>query len=98
MIAIEKIVLIVLFLIILIICIYILAGIIKPTGENLDVQNQIRQCCILYRAKGCPGDNTDTSQISDTFCSSNTNLKDLIDKVPMSVSQLKSFCGCTVVG
>jgi hypothetical protein len=90
MIAIEKIVLIIIFLIILVICIYILTGIVKPSGETINLQNQIRQCCNLYRANGCPDDR---SKLRDITCG-DSNLNDLINKVPMTTYQLKAFCGC----
>jgi hypothetical protein len=92
MIAIEKIVLIIIFLIILAICIYVLMIMIKPSGEQLNIQNQIRQCCTLYRATGtgCP---TDTAVLQEITCG-NSNLNDLIKKIPMTPDQLKTFCGC----
>ena len=89
MIAIEKIVLFIIFLIILIVLTYILVGNIKPSGERINLQNQIRQCCILYRANNCP-DNLQNNPIS---CGG-SDLKDLIDKVPMTVYQLQAFCNC----
>lgn len=86
MIAIEKIVLIIIFLIVLSICVYILLGIATPAGQQIDVQGQIRQCCTLYRASGCP----DPPNI---LCGDFT-LTELINKISMTTNQLKAFCGC----
>ena len=91
MIAIEKIVLIILFLIILVICIYIIVGVVKPSGDKLNLQSQIRQCCSLYRASGTEGCPPDPSVV---ICG-DSNLNDLIKQVPMTVDQLKAFCGCS---
>jgi hypothetical protein len=90
MIAIEKIVLIIIFLIVLLICFFVLFGFVIPSGKQIDVQNQVRQCCTLYRAKGCP---TDIVEVTNTLCEG-SSLKTLIEKVPMDINQLKAFCGC----
>jgi hypothetical protein len=84
MIAIEKLVLIIIFLIILAICIYALVGIAKPSGEQINIQNQIRECCTIYRAFNCDPSVT---------CGDST-LTDLISKISMTPAQLKVFCGC----
>ena len=87
MIAIERVVLIIIFLIVLVICVYVLFGFVKPSGEQINIQNQIRECCTIYRASGCP----DLSNVVISCGSS--SLKDLIGKVSMTVDQLKNFCG-----
>jgi len=91
MIAIEKLVLITIFLLILAFCIYLIVFFVKPWGEQANIQNQIRQCCPLYRAYAingiCPDD-------PSFIPCGDSNLKDLIDKASMSVYQLKKLCGC----
>ena len=89
MIAIEKIVLIVIFLIILVVCIYLLVGNVKPAGEQIDIQNRIRDCCILYRANNCPTD----LNLNPIICNG-SDLGEMITEVPMTVYQLKLFCNC----
>lgn len=93
MIAEEKIVLIIIFLIVLVVCIYILVAFVKPNGDIINTQNQLRQCCSIYRAYGengvCPDD-------PSTISCGSSNLKALMQNAGMSVDQLKSFCGCSV--
>lgn len=86
----EKIVLFVIFLIVLVVGIYILVSIVKPQGEQLTIQNQIRQCCTLFRAYGCC---TACNDFSIVPCG-DSNIDDLIKKISMTKDQLKLFCGC----
>jgi hypothetical protein len=93
MIEVEKIALIIIFLIILVVCVYVLVGFVKPNGDIINLQNQIRQCCSTYRAYS--NDNGICPDPSTITCgSSGSNLEDLINEASMTPDQLKLFCGC----
>jgi hypothetical protein len=90
MIAIDKLILIVLFLIILVVGIYLVVSYILPTGINVNLQNELRACCQKYRAFGCP----DEGLLGDINCDKN-NLFDLYHSAGFSdIKGLKSFCNC----
>jgi hypothetical protein len=90
MIAIEKLVLIIIFLIILALCIYLVIGLVQPNGGRINLLNQIRECCSNYRAAteyGCP------ESASGIVCG-NSNLDALSKEAQMTSAQLKEFCQC----
>jgi hypothetical protein len=93
MIAINKIVLLIIFLIILAAAFYMLFGISSPIGDELNLQNQLRQCCLAFRASGCD----DISVI----CNEETmeSFGSIAIKLNMngndnSYDLAKDFCGC----
>ena len=53
MLAINKIVLLLIFLIVLAISLYVIFGIAQPAAASIDLQNQLRMCCPEFRATGC---------------------------------------------
>jgi len=91
MMAINKIVLIILFLIVLVAGILILTGYVMPTGENIGLQNELRGCCQKYRAYACP-DNPNI--IAGIQCAEH-NLWELYENFRFSrIDDLKEFCTC----
>jgi len=92
MIAINKIVLLIIFLIILLLAIVVLFGMGSPIGEQILLQNELRQCCIVYRSNDCP----DISEIDPLLKCETHYLVDLVaeDKLNLNPYQLKSFCNC----
>jgi len=87
MLAINKIVLLIIFLIILFIALFMLFGVGKGTAEQLLLQNELRQCCGIYRAYNCTADPTTID------CNDNT-IEDLRIKLNMDPGQLDIFCNC----
>ncbi|MFH1474112.1 MAG: hypothetical protein ABIE55_04470 [Candidatus Aenigmatarchaeota archaeon] len=65
MMALDKLVLLVIFLIVIVVGALLVTGNILPFGEDLNLQNEMRNCCIKYRAYGCP---TSISVIQDIQC------------------------------
>ena len=94
MIAIDKLLVFLLFFIVLAIGLGILIGWVHPTGEHISVENDLRNCCPLYVANGCP----DAEAVLDTIqCSAgadNTLFRVMERAGIRNVEQLQSFCGC----
>ncbi len=90
MIAIKKLVLLIILLIIIAAAIFLISG-TTPNIETLFLQSDIRNCCRVYRARGCP---TDFGSIADITCPNENNLRDLIYKINITGDQLYEFCNC----
>lgn len=84
MISIDKLVLLMIFLIVLLAALGLIFQIIEPTGEQLGIQNKIRQCCMAYRANGC---------LDDSIMCGEKTLRDLAIEANI-LQQLENFCGC----
>ena len=87
MLAINKIVLLVIFLIVLALSFIILFGLGKGTSDQLLLQHELRQCCGVYRAYNCTADPTTID------CNDNT-IDDIRIKLNITSDQLKNFCNC----
>lgn len=87
MIAVNKLVLLIIFLVILFLILILLFGIGGPIGERINLENELRQCCIAYRAGGC--------ERKDILCNSHF-LWELVDKLKINSddNQLRCFCNC----
>lgn len=89
MLAVDKIILIVIFLIVLVAVVFIMLGISKPAADNLLLQNELTQCCGTFRAYSCPEDMTSIS------CGDKT-IDELMGQVGIAnYDQLKSYCKCS---
>lgn len=86
MLAVEKIILIVIFLIILLITFYLLFGLGKGAADQLLLQHELRQCCSRYLAYNC------TEPII-IFCNDDT-IDSVRVKLGLSDVQLNESCGC----
>jgi len=91
MMAINKLVLIIIFLIILIVGLMLLTTFVLPYGLNFDLQNQVKECCQNYRAYGCPRNENDILGIT---CPNGKNLHDLKQQLGMSANATAAFCNC----
>jgi len=87
MLAINKIILLIIFLIVLALSFIILFGLGKGTSDQLLLQHELRQCCGVYRAYNCTADPTTID------CNDNT-IEDLRIKLNMDTGQLDRFCSC----
>ncbi len=85
MLAVEKLILLVIFLIVLVIAIILLFGIGKGGIDPLLLQSRLRQCCGAFIASGCQDTTLDCGD--ETIDSVRT-------KLSMSTSQLYEFCNC----
>ena len=83
------------FLIVLIFGIFILTGHVLPAGENIYLQNELRECCQKYRARGCP-DNVGI--ISSIQCTENNlfNLYEMFFTGDDEFEDLQQFCSCPI--
>jgi len=93
MMAIEKIVLLVIFVIILLVIVLVLFGIVNPLGEDINIESYIRQCCVAYRANDCQNEEIVCRETDTTI----ETLGDLARKRNMDENDfhlLKSFCNC----
>jgi hypothetical protein len=88
MIAINKLVLLILFLIILVVCIFLLFGVGTPIGEEMDLQNQLRMCCTAFRASECK----DISVICNEVTME--SIGSIAQKLSMDIDLVKDFCNC----
>jgi hypothetical protein len=87
MLAVNKLVLLIIFLVILLAILYFLFVFGKGTGDSLLLQNELMQCCGYYRANGCTN--------AGVFCDKNYNtIDDIRNKLSMSTDQLNKFCKC----
>ena len=84
---INKLVLLIIFIVVLFTAAVILLGITLPVGDQINLENQIRQCCQAYRANGCDLD----VQIS---CADGTYMDYLAGKAKYSEEQVNMTCGC----
>jgi len=94
--AMEKIIGLIIFLIILVVLI-IFTNIPRAIGEQIDKQQELRKCCKPYVGNGCPRFAlTDYSNITNIICDQNvpTSLEDLVAEQSMSYDSLKIFCNC----
>lgn len=85
MLAIEKLILIVIFLVVLVVSLILLFGIGRGTADPIVLQNELRQCCGAFRASGCIDTTLD--------CSGNT-IDSIRIKLNIDDEQLKKFCNC----
>ena len=90
MMSIDKIVLLVIFIIILLASVFLILNIGMPVGENVNLQRELNGCCIVYRANGCPN----IDQISKTMKCETKFLIDIVDELNMNDEQLRNFCNC----
>ncbi len=91
MIAINKLILLVIFLVILLATLIILfSG--SPVIEQLNLQSELRGCCQIYRSYGCPENLVELSNIN---CEKHT-LAEIVIALNMKddISKLKKFCNC----
>lgn len=87
MLSIEKVVAIVIFLIVFIVLIFF-TQIPNAMGNQINLQNEMRECCKSYVNVGCP----DT--LNAIKCSSDANLDALATELSLDVNQTKKFCNC----
>jgi len=90
MLAIEKIILLILFLIILVISFFVLFGIGKGSSDKLLLQYELTKCCGTWRAYNCSRGDTDPSSL---FCNSDS-IEELRRKLNITPFQLDEFCRC----
>ena len=70
----------------------VVAGWLEPTGERINLENELRQCCPLYRSYGCP---SSEYQMQFIMCSRGKSIDDLRKDVGLhSIDQLQVFCSC----
>lgn len=92
MMALDKLALIIIFLIILIIGAILISQNVLPAGENINLETELTNCCSKYRAYGCPDNPT---LIPDIQCNEHdlyTLAFDFLDF--QSVEDLQTFCSC----
>ena len=91
MIAIEKLIILSIFIIILLLSLYMIFG-TKPVGDNLNYQIEMRQCCTTYRAYGC-----EYGYLQNLECAGEPMI-DVAIKLGLvsgdNDSLLKKFCNC----
>ena len=98
MLAVEKLILIVIFLIVLILCLYFLFGIGKGTADQLLLQNQLRSCCGKYRAYDCEFSMASSIQCSDDSIETVDSLAYKLNLIQNgNPEQLNKFCACKEV-
>ena len=88
MLAINKVVLVIIFLIILAVGLYVLFGMTLPMGGDLEAQGKLRMCCPNFRATGC--------EDMTVRCNTKTleNLNEIAAELNMNVDAVKDFCKC----
>lgn len=87
MLAVEKVILIVIFLVILVITGFmIFSG--KGWADQLLLQNDLRQCCGQYRAYNC------TADPANIYCGNNKFLEDIRAELNITDEQLNASCDC----
>jgi hypothetical protein len=84
--AIEKIVLFVIFIIVLL-AILILLGIPISVGGQINLQSKLRDCCQPYITNGCP-------TILDNINCGDMTLTELANKLSMDFTTVRKFCNC----
>jgi len=89
MIVINKVVLLLIFLIVLAISLYVLFVMSHPMGAQIDLQNQLRMCCSLFRATDCLN--------TAIICNEETQetVGSLAAKLNMNDDLVKEFCSCS---
>ena len=90
MLAIEKIILLVIFLIALLISFFVLFGIGKGSSDKLLLQYELTKCCGTWRAYNCSRGTTDPSGV---LCDGDS-IEDLRIKLNITPDQLDEFCRC----
>lgn len=88
--AMEKLVAILIFVIVLIVLL-IFIGIPTAMGGQINSQQQLRSCCQAYIENGCP------NSLGNIQCGTKT-LDELIVDNGLDVNQTKKFCGCPPYG
>lgn len=86
MLAVNKLILLIIFLVVLLATLYLLFVVGKGAADPLLLQNELRQCCGTYRTSNC----TDYY----VFCSQGGTINDMRIKLNMSNEQLNIFCDC----
>ena len=92
-IAIEKLVALVIFVIILLVII-IFIGIPEALGKDVATQNDLRNCCRVYVALGCPEFSDPGTDLQYINCGSDRTLGELASQFSMNYDSLISFCNC----
>jgi hypothetical protein len=98
MIAIEKLIILSIFVVILLISIYIIFG-TRPTGDQLITQMTIRQCCTAYRASASTSSTPTYDPIYDqnVLCD-DESIGSLAAKINLvqgsDYTLLNKFCNC----
>ena len=90
--AIEKIIALIIFLIILLVII-VLTGIPEAIGKQVGLQNELRQCCQAYVARGCPIFSDPEMDLGYIYCN-DKNLGELVSEFNMDNDALRAFCNC----
>jgi hypothetical protein len=90
MLTMEKVVLLVILVIVIVVALVLLFG-LTPNIDTLHLQNDIRNCCSIYRARGCPD-----VGLGSIICPNDNSLEYLINEIGMSTGQLYSFCSCNM--
>ena len=96
MLAINKIILLILFLVIILIVLYVLFGVGKVNIDQLVLQNELRQCCGVFRAYGCPDLSTTTIDCNSNDIAQLSKKLNMDPSTPIGRQQLESFCNCQV--
>jgi len=87
MLAVNKLILLIIFLVVLLAIIYLLFVVGKGTADPLLLQNDLRMCCGTYRAYNCTN--------YYVSCGENKgNIDGLRAKLNISYEQLNTFCNC----
>jgi hypothetical protein len=91
--AIEKIVAVVIFLIIMLALIFF-TGIPEALGKNIGLQHELRQCCQAYVARGCPSFSNPRIDLGSIYCDEETSLGELVGELEMDYDSLRTYCNC----
>jgi hypothetical protein len=89
--AIEKLVAVVIFLIILLVLV-IFTGIPEALGRQVGLQGELRDCCQAYVARGCPSFSNPETDLN-IYCN-NKNLGKMVSDFNMDYDSLRTFCNC----
>jgi len=91
---ITKIIAFIIFIIVLLILISF-TGIPTLLGKQINLQQQLRDCCNQYVRNGCPEFSAiDYSPILGISCADSKSLRDLVVEADMDYQSLKNFCYC----
>jgi hypothetical protein len=85
MLATDKVVLIVIFLIVLLAVLFIMFGLGKGNADQILLQNELRNCCGTFRAYDC---------LDMTVSCDGDTIDSLRTKLSMTQEQIKLFCNC----
>lgn len=94
MLAVNKLVLFILFLVVLAAGIILLVLIGNPIAEGLVLQNQVRMCCGAYRGTDCTNQDICCGSVDSTGFCNGEYLYEIITKLKMEEWQLHDICNC----